>query len=169
MFQSLRKAWRRHFMAYEAGAALIVFLAYALWQQTADGSAFVDTLLKGNRAVLYGTLASIFGSLLGFVIATIAIVLTLTQSDRFAVLRAKRQYSNLWRIFTSTVRWLGAATIVSVGGLLFDRETAPSTLTRDIAVAVVLVAIARLGRVIWGLEQLIQIAITPPGGTTSAS
>ena len=76
-------------MACEAGAALIVFLAFALWQQTAGGSAYVDTVLKGDRAVLYGTLAAIFGSLLGFVIATIAIVLTLTQSDRFAILRAK--------------------------------------------------------------------------------
>ena len=67
--------WRRNFLCVEFGIAAAIATAFALWGAYWGGDARVDDFLQGNRGPVYGTVASILGSMLGFVIATLALVI----------------------------------------------------------------------------------------------
>lgn len=59
---------------------------------------------------MYGTLASIFGALLGFVITAISIVFGFSSMAQVDVVRGSRHYQTLWRIFLQTTWVMAAAT-----------------------------------------------------------
>jgi hypothetical protein len=123
--------------------------------------AAASTLLKDNRAVLYGTMASIFGSLLGFVITATSIVLGFSTSDRLAVVRESAQYPMLWKTFSATIRALAGATVVALLCLLADRDSAPKSWLEVPLFLVVVLSLFRLGRTIWVLEHIISLVTKP--------
>ena len=55
-----------------------------------EARVLIDTTLDGNRAAVYGALASIFGSLLGFVITAVWIVLGFSASEKLAVVQGEQ-------------------------------------------------------------------------------
>src|SRR5688500_3574838 len=66
--------WRRQFLWVELGVAVVLTAALVVWSEKYGGKQFIETLLKTQRGTVYGVLASVFGSLLGFVITTVSIV-----------------------------------------------------------------------------------------------
>ena len=64
-------------MRNEVLLALVVTAAFVFWYYFGDGVVVVNRVLAQNRGQVYGTLASILASLLGFVIAAVTILLTL--------------------------------------------------------------------------------------------
>jgi hypothetical protein len=117
--------WRRHFLAVEALLALLVTIGFSVWYWRLGGISVAGVLLKDNRGVLYGTVASIFGSLLGFVITATSIVLGFSVSERLAVVRESTQYPMLWKTFSGTIRTLAGATVIALVCLLVDRDRDP--------------------------------------------
>jgi hypothetical protein len=71
----------------ELGTALACLAAFILWMEGHGGRAIVDEVLRDNQPAIYSALASIFGSLLGFVIATVAIVVAFDALPRLRVVR----------------------------------------------------------------------------------
>ncbi len=108
------KWYRRHVLSVEALAAVTLAGAVGAWLRLADKGKVVDQLLSGNRAAAYGALASVFGALMGFAIATIAIIVSFSQDERMVIVRESKHYRTLWAIFTSAVRFLGLATVLPV-------------------------------------------------------
>ncbi|WP_210160588.1 hypothetical protein [Methylocella silvestris] len=119
-------------------------------------------LLKNNRAALFGTTASILGSLLGFVITATSIVLGFSTSDRLAVVRESVEYPTLWKTFSATIRALALGTIIALTCLLFDRDSAPVPWLTILLIFAVLLSLFRIGRTIWVLEQIIGLVTRPP-------
>src|SRR6185312_3132354 len=113
--------WKRHFLIAEGGLAVVVTVAFAVWFWSFGGLTTVDAMLRSNRATLYGTMASIFGSLLGFVITATSIVLGFSGSESLSVVRESSHYPVLWRTFGATIWALAAATLVALFCLLGDR------------------------------------------------
>ena len=60
--------WKRRFLKVEFVFAILLTVIFTVWYYDFDGLTATSALLKDNRAVLFGTTASILGSLLGFVI-----------------------------------------------------------------------------------------------------
>ncbi len=77
--------------------AVMIGVTAAYWIHYRNGAVVSDRLLAQNRAAVYGTLASIFGSLLGFVITAASIVLGFSGSESLAVVRGSKHYPTLWR------------------------------------------------------------------------
>ena len=153
--------WKRRFLVVEVVLALIGAAAFAIWYFAFCGAATVATSLDGNRATLYGTAASIFGSLLGFAITATSIVLGFSASDRLAVVRGSAHYPQLWKTFSASIRALAVATVVSIVCLIFDRDRSPNTWLTTIMVFSVLLASLRVARTIWVLEQIIALVTAP--------
>ncbi|MGO4129219.1 hypothetical protein AB4Z01_32815 [Inquilinus sp. YAF38] len=153
--------WRRHFLAVELVLALSLAAAFAFWYTASGGAVVTDAVLQGNRAAFYGTTASIFGSLLGFVITATSIVLGFSTSDRISVVRESAEYPKLWKIFSATIRTLALATIVALTCLLFDRDTSSSRWLVVFLAYAVLLSLLRIGRTIWALEQIIFLVTRP--------
>jgi uncharacterized membrane protein YqjE len=111
---------------------------------------------------VYGAFASIFGSLLGFVIAAVAIALPFASDTRLAVVRLSNQNKTLWELFLAGTRALAGATLLSMIALVLDRDDNPH---RWILIAVAfftILACIRVARVVWALQHLVGLMIRPP-------
>jgi hypothetical protein len=141
--------------------ALLLTVGLLVWFRCYGGAASIESVLEGNRSALYGTAASIFGSLLGFAITATSIVLGFSSSDRLAVLRGSAHYPTLWRIFSATIRALAFATVIALVCLIWDRDSEPASWLTIFLFFGVLLAVFRIGRTIWALEQIIALVTTP--------
>lgn len=153
--------WKTHFLWAEFGLAVLLSAGFILWIERYGGAGIVNTTLTGNRGAVYGTLASITGSLLGFVLATVSIVFGFATHERLAVVRDSPHYTTLWRVFTSAIRVLGVSTVFLLVGLLVDRDTSPTRIVMYVCVLVFLLAIFRLARCVWVLEKVIGLVTAP--------
>ena len=135
----------------------LIFLSkWCPWLESVVRSVFDE-----KRAALYGAVASIAGSLLGFAIAAITIVLTVVQMPKLRMVRDSKYYSSLWSTFQSAIWWLFAATICGFLGIALDSEVAPHLWVSATASGVALVAGLRVLNAIWILEQIVIIATGP--------
>ncbi|MGE3795652.1 MAG: hypothetical protein AB7I38_17250 [Dehalococcoidia bacterium] len=153
--------WRRRFLLSDLLLALAATLAFAIWVYAAGGDQTVDCLLNGNRAILYATLAGIFGALLGFAITAFTIVLGLSSHPHLSVVFGSRRASDLWESFPKAIRGTGVATIAAVIALLADRDTSPETWAQVLVVFGSCLAAVRLARVGWILERLVSLVSGP--------
>lgn len=149
------KLWQRHFLFFEAITSFIISAIFTIWYYYYDGIKCISTILDLNRPAVYGTLASIFGSLLGFVITATSIVLGFSTSDKLNIVRKSSQYPKLWKIFSSTIRNLAIATLFSVICLLIDKDKSPIAFIVPLLFMVTILSLVRIIRTIWALEQII--------------
>ena len=119
------KCWRRHFLAVEAALSVVLTAAFFGWVQFAGGYQIITDILGSRPGQIYGVLAAIFAGLLGFIITVVSIILGYTRDGRLEILRNSDHYVDLWRTFTSAIRALGLATVVSLIGLIGERENVP--------------------------------------------
>jgi hypothetical protein len=159
--RTLIRWWKVHFLFAEFGAAVLIGTCFAVWAIWLGGDNPVAETLKGNRAAIYGALATIFGSLLGFTITAVSIVLGYAASDRLAVVRNSKHYPTLWKVFMATIRASGIATIVALVALILDRDTSPASILLYVCVWSTSLAVLRLVRCLWVLEQVV-ILVTGP-------
>lgn len=153
--------YRRHFLGAELVICAFLTGGLAAWVEAGHGRHVVNGWLDTDRGAFYGAVAAVDGALLGFVIATAAIVLGFAPTDRFAVLRQSKHYRTLWRIFTSTIRALGFATLAALVALLVDRDKDHNAAAMIVFVGFQLFAIGRVARSVWALENVIKVVTTP--------
>ena len=151
--------WSRNFLLAELLLSIALTACFVAWSEIGGYRGAVAEVLDGNRGQLYGALISLHGALLGFVIATVAIVIGLVGHERLAVLQASVQYETLWRVFTSSARALGVAAGCALLGLLFDRDTHSSEWVFFTVMGTSILAFLRLWRCIWALEAIISIVV----------
>ena len=147
--------WRRNFLSAEFLAALLVLVGAIVWSERFGGLCTIEKLLGGNRGPIYSALASIFGSLLGFVITAASIVITAAGSERMAIVRNSPHYETLWKVFTQTIWCLAFATITALIALVLDRDSKPNTIAFYFCIGGVLFAIVRMYRCLWIMEKII--------------
>src|SRR5260370_626069 len=157
----LKRNWGIHFLGMELVLSILGGVIFGIWVKWLGGALTVDHLLTGNKSAVYGTLASIFGALLGFAITVLSVIIGYSTNEKFQFLRKAKHYSTLWKILLSTIKALSAATIVMILGLVFDRDSSPHHLILSFSVLITLLSIFRLARCIWVLENVVNIIIKP--------
>lgn len=160
--------WRRHFLGAELALAVAVTAAAGLYLRLTGRGGAIDSVLFENRAATYGAIASVFGSLLGFVIATFAIVLGYSQHERLQAVRDSRHYQTLWRVFSHAVWALGLGTIAPIAALLFDRDARPLHWLGLLVFGAALLGLLRLVRCVWVLEHIVKIVTAPAASPRKA-
>ena len=153
----LLRYWRRHFLGAEFAVAVAIALTFSIWAARFDGGEMIASTLNGNRGSIYGTAASILGSLLGFTITTLALVLALSSHGRLVLLRESPHYPVIWRVFTSTIHSLGVSTIIVLGALLADRDANSIPILQYAAFGSLVLVVLRLGRSVWILEEVVKL------------
>ena len=153
--------WAHNFLWAEFVLAVVAATAFAIWIYRFGGLAVVANIIQGNRAAVYGALASIFGSLLGFAITAESIVLGLSSSERLEAIRESTHYATLWRVFISAIRALGLATALSLIALVLDRDNRPIWPCLLVTFFGTVLASLRLLRCIWVLENVVALVSVP--------
>ncbi len=153
----VRRFWNLHFLGCQLAISLVIGIAFLVWVFRFNGSVVVDGILHGNRSAIYGALSAIFGSLLGFVITALSIIVGYSTSERFDFLRKSKHYHTLWDILINTIRVLSVSTIVMVISLIFDRDSSPQYLIFCGSVFVATLSLFQLWNCLWVLERVIRI------------
>lgn len=149
--------WRKHFLLVELLIAITLTAALIVWSARYGGHQVLLNLVKGNRAAIYGALASLFGSLLGFSITAMSIVLGFTTSERLALLKSSRHYKDLWDVFTSAIRVLAITTVLALIGLIFDRESVQRPYIFVACAGLSSLCVLRMARCLWILERIVEL------------
>lgn len=151
--------WRKHFLLVELFIACALTAVLVAWSVLWGGRQYILDLICGNRSTIYGSLASLFGSLLGFIITAMSIIIGFSTSDRLALLRSSRHYKDLWNTFVSAIRFLGITTIFALIGLVFDRDASQHFYLFIACLGLSMLCVFRVARCIWILEKIVKILI----------
>jgi hypothetical protein len=146
--------WRTNFLRAELLLAILITVLIITVCDVVSISCNIPILASG-RSILYGTLASIFGSLLGFTITAASIVIAFVDSPRLHIVRQSKHYPALWSIFFSTIRTVGLATLAALAGLLLDEGATTHTWILYPVIFTFLLACFRLARTVWALEKVV--------------
>lgn len=150
-------SYRKNFLMWEGLAAIIISVATAAVSEFVIGREHLSDLLMDKRTVLYTTLASIGGSLVGFIITALSIIVGLVQGPLFTALRKDPSYSMLFHIFLQTITALAITTGVSLLGIIIDRGQPLSAWIPYVLWWALLLSILRLIRTVWVLRKIIEI------------
>lgn len=139
----------------------IVFLASLALGLTAQQFPVLAIPVQGffqdRRGTVYGAMLGLFGSLLGFVLATLAIVIGYVHHPRLQVLADSGQLRPLLRLYVSSTRWTAAAALSTMVALLADRDTAPNGLFFSVCGATLLAAVLSVGRLLSVTGRIVNI------------
>lgn len=150
--------YEKHFRLYDALLAVATGAAVCLWLEKFDGLAAVEVVLYGNRAAVYGTLASILGALLGFAVTAVSIVFALWTSPALALVRRSPYAEEVGAICKGAIRSLAVATAVALALLVFDRDGAQKPYLLLTSALVLPYTTARVSRCLWLLEKMLSLA-----------
>ncbi len=163
----------KHLLSIEFFVSGVVAVGLAIAGYKYGLNDFVDRSLEGNRATLYGTLASVSGSLFGFAIAAISIALGLVKDERFSGLRQASSYPQLWRFFLSAIWWLGVSTLVAILALILDNDAGPNHALAYLMAFLTLFVSLQMTNCVWILRQMVYQISRPslarPGGRKHTS
>ena len=118
--------------------------------------------LKGSRQALYTALASTGGSLLGFILTSVSVVMIFGQMPRFNLLRDKGRYNEAFGVYFQAIQWLAIATIWSILALLIDTDTAPKPVVTYVMLGLFILSSFRVYRCVWLLKVLVALAAQRP-------
>jgi hypothetical protein len=149
--------WRKNFLDVEFAIAAFVTAMLFLWCERWGGHEVLLNLVDKNRAAIYGALASLFGSLLGFAITAMSIVLGFSTSERLNILKSSSHYKDLWAVFPSAIRFLGITTLAALLGLVFDREAVHRPYIFVGCIGLSVLCVLRIGRCLWVLERMVEL------------
>jgi hypothetical protein len=116
--------------------------------------------LNGRRDGLYSTLAGLEGTILGFVLAALTIVLGYSQSPRFEIIRSSRHWGSIFGIYISGIRWTAISTVFAIIGLVLDRDASPNRPVIVLSAASISFSIYYIGKVLWVTEQVVKVVIS---------
>lgn len=154
----LGEFWGRNFTWLEGIVAVVVAGSFGAWIHfDHSASAQVNDVMAGNRAAVYGALAAIFGSLLGFAITALSIAMASSQDPRMKMVRDSKYYGTMWKVFTKNISGLSLGTVGALAGLIVDRDRSPAPLVMVIVAWTTALATLRTGRCIWLLEKLVEV------------
>lgn len=158
----MKRYVERYFMGLNWSLVVASLLLSFIWAKYYDGDEAIKQFLELHHRTVYGVLASIYGSLLGFTITTVSIILGFSGSERLKLLRQSVHYSTLWQIFKHAIRWLGLATVSSILLIAPNGNTTIIYVGSFFSFGVLLHVIILLGRCIWVLEEIITLVTSGP-------
>src|SRR5438270_4470232 len=134
----------KHFLWTELIIGSLIVAALISIIERVAGDVWLTETLRGNRVTLYGVVTQVAASLLGFIVAAIAIIVSFSESSSVRIFRESGQYSALFRVCYSAVRWLGATTVVAFAAILIDSDAAPKKLMTYLTMWLVIISAVRV-------------------------
>lgn len=153
----MKKYWEAHFLLLEILVPGIMCALFVSWSAWLDKGVFISQIFAESRGVIYSTLAALFGSMLGFVITSVSIILGYANNEKLEIVRESRYYPTIWTVFKSTIKILAVATLLALLGLIADKDAQPLDFILYLNIYFVVISFFRIGRCIWVLENIIAI------------
>lgn len=151
--------WDSHFLRNDAIVAAILSVLLLVGAEAAFGRSTIEDRLDSLRPALYTGIASIAGSLLGFVLALLVVGQTLMGLDALKVIRDSSHSRTVYETIVQAAVALGVLTLVAITGIFVDIDRDPHISVPYAVVALVALASARMVRAFHMVWKLIEISI----------
>lgn len=153
----IRGAYNRHFLDAELllSGVICLFLIYSM--NRTWSSLTIREWISANKREIYPLVATIAGTLLGFVITGVSIIIAFSGSEKLALLRKSPHFKTMFTIYFSTMKLLAITTIIAVSGIVVDDKWA----IRIFYLMLWSVIISSFGiwRCFWVLENIAKITL----------
>jgi len=122
----------------------------------------------GMRSMLYSTTVSLCGSLLGFLISAVSIIIALASLPQFQILKDSGALPQLYQVYFQAIFWLGAATAWAFAAMLIDTDASPHPWVGWVQFWLLLVAAIRTYRSVRYLRKMTVAAAAAPADADRA-
>lgn len=149
------KPYKRHFLLAELIISIIftigiMVLVHFLWSHE-----LLKSWIITNRNTIYPLIATIGGTLLGFVITGVSIILAFSESEKLRLLKRSKQYKTIFTIYFSTIKYLAITTIIAIIGLVVNDDF--SVVIFYLLLWSVTISALRIWRCLWVLQSIVEI------------
>lgn len=153
------KWWEKNFLFNELTLSIIIVVTAWVIVNHFGLVNTICSILNNSRLQLYGTIASVTGALLGFIIAGMSILLTMGESESLNILRKSKHYFLIFKVYLSCSKYLALTTILAIVGLIVDKDGAPIIWFTALVCWALLISIFRLLRCMWILEKMVGLSV----------
>jgi hypothetical protein len=157
---SLMGIYKRHLLVSEFFISVVLALGIVVLLHQVVGQDVIAGALKSSRSGVYTALASAFGSLLGFVLTSASIVVTVSQLPQFQSIRQSRQYVGAYTVYAQAMLWLAIATVWAIAGLVTDTQDPGRLWYTYVMLWLVILSALRIYRCVWLLQVFVRFAAT---------
>lgn len=151
--------WCRSFRFIEELVSLALAASLSAWLMLFNGSEAISVGDQSQLVSIVSILASLYGSILGFLLAVLALLFGSIAEDKFRLLRESKPYNDLWWIFRSAIRSCAFALVISVISLAWIWFKHPSIIVLVVMFGCFVLVVLRIGGVVWILEKLMDVEI----------
>lgn len=153
--------YRRHFLWWEFAFSLILITGLISYFKLSSLEYIIYDMLNGARAPFYSAVAAVAGTLLGFSLTGVSILLTLTGVEEAALLRRSEHYPKIYSVYTSSIAFLAISTLAGIAGIVFDKDAFPNLGVFYFVLWSFIISSLRVWRCLWVLENIIAIVTKP--------
>lgn len=107
------------------------------------------------RSSLFSSLITTFGTLLGFIITALSILMGIKENDYIKALKETQHFRDICLVYFNTSIWLGLATFYSIIALILDGNIIPII---TIGAFIYFVCFVRVARCLQMLRRIIVIS-----------
>lgn len=133
--------------------AIILVLIFRQVLEFSSISNELNIIIFTNKSGIYTIIATIAGTLLGFIITSISIIVTFTSSDKLDLLKEEGFYDELFGVYFDTIKSLAITTVISTIGMFYS----DNIIWFYIFLVSAIISILLFSASIWVLETLITI------------
>lgn len=154
IYDKTKEIYWNHLFRFNFLIALIVVLIIRELLVSNFSPDDLNLWISSKTADIYPVIATIAGTLLGFIITSISIIIAFTESDKLKLLRQTKQYNSLFNIYFNTIKSLAITTVIVIIGILANSG---NIILFYICLVAVIISALFIWACIWALEQIINI------------
>lgn len=148
--------YEKQFMLYELIISIVLSIVIVKFILPIIFPETVESWLVTNKNDVYSLLASVAGTLLGFIITGVSVILAFSESEKLRLLKKSRHYKTIFVVYFSTIKWLALTTAVSIMWIFTDLFMLYSFY---LLIFAIIITSLRMARCVWILEAIVEIVI----------
>jgi len=103
---NIKKLYNRNFLIAEFLLSIVIALFGILLITSVLTSETILNWISLNKKDIYPLIATIAGTLLGFIITGVSIIFAFSESEKLRLLKKSKQYTTIYEIYFSTIKFL---------------------------------------------------------------
>lgn len=119
-YDKLKTAYWNHLKLSDLIIAIVLVFLIRLILESNFSPVELNDIISASKNDIYTIVATVAGTLLGFILTSISIIVTFTEFDKLKLLKDTGYYDKLFGIYFATIKSLAITAIISVIGILLS-------------------------------------------------
>ncbi len=156
MINFLYNQYKKHFLLGELAISFLIVIILIFCIQNIWINDEIESWINLNGNNLYSLIATTAGTLFGFVITGVSILFVFPDTSNLKKLRNSPLYKYVYKIYISTIKYLGLTLIISVVAIFCHNYI---VIFFYVVLWTIIITFFRIWRCLWVLTNMIDIMI----------